>query len=155
MAYIPIKSSDRSKFQHDRLYRFWQRSQGIWLSKLVNMTIRLLDPQEFLASTPIETLKTPEFGIKLSWEYNTKAESGQMFWWVDLDRGNLIFTNKGIEDASQPSIYHYQMISDDTLVTAIGKFEETNLLEGNSRRLREIRFDGQLVRRHWESKFSA
>jgi hypothetical protein len=140
-------------FTHDPLYDFWSRSQGMWFSKLVNLTMKLLDSPELLATNEIDTWPQPEFGIKLSWQYNTKPESGQMFWWVNSDLSGLIFTDRGIRNDLQPATYNYQMPSQSTLVTTVGKFEETNILDGSHRRLRELRFDGKLMRRHWEHKF--
>lgn len=138
---------------HDSLYTFWLRSQGIWFSKLVNVTIKLLECGELLANDSVENIEHSEFGIRLGWEYNTKSEAGQMLWWTRSDRPGLIFTNKGIGNFTQPATYTYSLPSKDTLITSIGQFEETNILDGDNRRLRELRFDGKLMRRHYEQKF--
>jgi hypothetical protein len=54
-----------------------------------------------------------------------------------------------------PAIYRYQMIDDHTLITTLGEIEERTVLEGDSRRLRELRTGNKLVRRLWENRFSA
>jgi hypothetical protein len=142
--------------KHTKLYEFWSRSEGLWLSKLVKVSIKLLTPTDLLAVTLLYQLEQPEFGIRLSWEKNISEGFGQMIWCVDASQANSIFTNMGINPDSQPSVYHYHLQSDDTLITIYGKAEETNLLEqNNNRRLRELRYDGKLIRRHWEDKFGA
>jgi hypothetical protein len=141
-------------FEHDRLYRFWSQSQGLWMSKLAKVTLCLLDERELQASSQIHVLEQPEFGVKLAWEYQLKAESGQMNWFVDAAQAGLVFTNKSVQADSQPAIYEYQMVDDHILVTATGELEERTVLEGDRQRLRELRCDGNLIRRHWEHKFN-
>lgn len=141
--------------QHASLYQFWWRSQGLWFSKLVKVTVCLLNEQELLAICQIHRLKQPKFGIRIGWEYYTKAESGQMLWYVDANQPGVVFSNKGVANDSQPDIYHYQMFSNHTLVTTNGKLAETTALEGDSRRLRDLRVEGKLIRRIWENKFNA
>jgi hypothetical protein len=141
-------------FEHDRLYQFWSRSQGLWMSKLAKVTLCLLDERELQALSQIHVLEQPEFGIKLAWEYQLKAESGQMNWFVDAAQPGLVFTNKSVQADSLPAIYDYQMVDDHILVTATGELEERTVLEGDRQRLRELRCDGTLVRRHWERKFN-
>jgi hypothetical protein len=141
-------------FEHDRLYRFWSQSQGLWISKLAKVTLCLLDERELPALSQIHVLEQPEFGIKLAWEYQLKAESGQMSWFVDAAQPGLVFTNKSVRADSSPAIYDYQMVGDRMLVTATGELEERTVLEGDRQRLRELRCDGTLVRRHWEHKFN-
>jgi hypothetical protein len=141
-------------FEHDLLYQFWSRSQGLWMSKLAKLTLCLLDEQELAALSQIHLLEQPEFGIKLAWEYQRKAESGQMTWFVDAAQPGLVFTNKSVQADSLPAIYDYQMVDDHILVTATGELEERTVLEGDRQRLRELRCDGTLVRRHWEHKFN-
>lgn len=142
-------------FRHSNLYQFWQRSQGIWLSKLVKVTLRLLNEQELQMFRKIHGLEQPEFGVKMAWEYQTKSAVGQMLWCVDADQPSLAFTNQGITDDSLPTIYHYQMVGDYTLVTTKGEIEERTTLDGDSRRVRELRTEGKLVKRLWEIRFSA
>jgi hypothetical protein len=141
-------------FKHQALYNFWLRSNGLWHSKLVKVVIKLLTTPELTSITELHHLEAPEFGIRMSWEYNSKDGSGQMLWAVDANYSDTIFTTQGIPSDQQPSIYHYQLLSNDILLTIAGKAEETNILESsNDRRLRELRYDGKLIRRHWESKF--
>jgi hypothetical protein len=140
--------------EHERLYRFWSRSQGLWMSKLAKVTLCLLDEGELATLSHIHVLEQPEFGIKLAWEYQLKAESGQMTWFVDAAQPGLVFTNKSVKEDSLPAIYNYQMMGDRMLVTATGELEERTLLEGDRQRIRELRCDGKLVRRHWEHKFN-
>jgi hypothetical protein len=142
-------------FKHQQLYGFWSRSEGLWHSKMVNISIRILTAPELLTVAQIHHLESPEFGIKMSWEHNTNHESGQMLWCVDADHPGAVFTDKGIQ-SDDPSVYHYQLVSQDILITIDGKAEETNILEPlNHRRLRELRYNGKLIRRHWENKFVA
>ncbi len=143
-------------FQHQKLYDFWSRSEGLWLSKLVKVSINFLPPPDLLTVTQLHQLQQPEFGIRMSWEHNTSESSGQMLWCVDANLPHSVFTTNGINPDSQPSVYHYHLLSDDILITIDGKAEETNLLEpNNTRRLRELRYDGRLIRRHWEDKYRA
>ncbi|PSB50258.1 hypothetical protein [Chamaesiphon polymorphus] len=140
--------------EHDRLYQFWSRSQGLWMSKLAKVTLCLLDERELATLSQIHVLEQPEFGIKLAWEYQLKAESGQMNWFVDAAQPGLVFTNKSVWADSLPAIYDYQMVGDRMLITATGELEERTVLEGDCQRRRELRCDGALVRRHWEHKFN-
>jgi hypothetical protein len=153
---LPERMTVGQSFKHQELYDFWSRSEGLWHSKLVKVAIKILTPPDLLAITQLHLLEQPEFGIRMSWEYNTSSGSGQMLWCVDAKCPNLVFTDKGISPNTQPSMYHYQLLSSDILITIDGKAEETNVLEqNNNRRLRELRYDGKLIRRHWENKFGA
>ncbi len=145
---------DRS-FKHCNLYQFWWRSQGLWLSKLAKVTLRFLDEQELQTFQQIHALEQPEFGVRMAWEYQTKSDVGQTVWCVDAAQSCLVFTNQGITDNSPPAIYHYQMIGDRTLATTNGEIEERTALDGDSRRLRELRTGGNLVKHLWENRFSA
>jgi hypothetical protein len=143
-------------FKHQKLYDFWSRSEGLWHSKLVKIAIKILTASDLLTVSQLHQLTQPEFGIRMSWEYNISQETGQMLWCVDASSPNAVFTNRGLNPNTQPSVYQYQLLSNDILITIDGKAEETNVLEpGNNRRLRELRLDGKLIRRHWESKFGA
>lgn len=146
--------SSAASFEHDRLYQFWLRSQGLWMSKLAKVTLCLLEEWELAALSHLHVLDRAEFGIKLAWEYQRKAESGQMCWFVDAAQPGLVFTNKSVQADSLPAIYDYHMVGDRMLVTATGELEERTVLEGDCQRLRELRCDGTLVRRHWEHKFN-
>jgi hypothetical protein len=141
--------------QHDSLYQFWWRSQGLWLSKLAKVTLRLLDEGDLQTFRHHHSLKQPAFGVRMAWEYQTKAESGQMMWCVDATQPSLIYTDRGITDNSPPAIYYYQIIGDRTLVTTLDDIEERTALESDNCRLRELRTGGKLVKRLWENKFSA
>jgi hypothetical protein len=147
--FFPDKSSASI---HDNLYQFWRRSEGIWFSKLVNVTIRLLPQTELLAISQRHLLEQPEFGVRMSWEYNTKPQSGQMIWCVDTAYPGLLFADRSMLDNS-PQIFDYQMTGDQHLVITADKYCETFLLDGNHRRLRELRVEGKLIRRLWEHKF--
>ncbi len=136
---------------HDQLHQFWQRSQGIWFSKLVNVTVRLLPQTELSAISQRHLLEQPEFGVRMSWEYNTKPQSGQMIWCVDTAYPGLLFADRSMLDHS-PQIFDYQMMSDRHLVITADKYSETFLLDGDFRRLRELRVEGKLIRRLWENK---
>jgi hypothetical protein len=140
---------------HDCLYHFWERSQGLWLSKLAKVTLRFLDEQELQSFPPVDGLANPAFGIRMAWEYQTKPAVGQMLWCVDADRDSLVFANQGITANSLPAIYRYQMRDDDSLVTTNGDTEERTALEGDSRRVRELRMGEKLIKRLWEHRFSA
>lgn len=148
-----LLNSTKNRYQHYKLYDFWSRSEGIWFSNLVKVAVRLLDAQEVLAVSQIHDLEQAEFGIRMSWEYNTKAQSGQMSWCVDANLPGRMFTDKSLS-SNNPQIVHYQLVNDNQLVTTAGKYEETFLLKSDSRRLRELRYDGKLVRRLWENKFA-
>jgi hypothetical protein len=148
-----VSSTINLPFKHSNLYQFWWRSQGLWLSKLAKVTLRFLDEQELQAFQPIHTLEAPEFGVRIAWEYQTKSDVGQMVWCVDTNQPNLVFTNQGIADNTPPAIYHYQMVGNLTLVITKDEIEERTTLDGDSRRLRELRTGGKLVKRLWENRF--
>jgi len=152
---LPASLSITPLFTHNTLYQFWVRSQGLWLSKLAKVTLRFLDERELQTFSQHHALKQPAFGVKMAWEYQTKAEVGQMMWCVDAAQSSLVFANQGIEDNSPPAIYHYQMLDEHTLLTTTTGIQERTTLEGDSRRLRELRSGGKLVKRLWEHKFSA
>lgn len=139
--------------KHYKLYSFWLRSEGIWFSKLVKVTVKLLSAQELLAISFLHRINQVEFGVRINWEDNIKEESGHMSWCVDANQPGLVFTDKGLSSDSPPQILDYQMFDDNKLVITTGKYEETFLLDGDQRRLRELRYDGKLVRRLWENKF--
>jgi hypothetical protein len=155
MNNLLLSSTINSAFNHFNLYQFWWRSQGLWLSKLAKVTLRFLDEQELQTFQQIHTLEQPEFGVRMAWEYQTKSEAGQMAWCVDANQPSLVFANQGIADNTPPAIYHYQMVGDLTLVTTNGEIEERTALDGDSRRLRELRTGGKLVKHLWENRFSA
>ncbi len=90
----------------------------------------------------------------MAWEYQIKAETGQMAWCVDAMQPGLIFTDKSVTDHRLPAVYDYEMLGDHILVTAAGELEERTALEGDRQRLRELRYADKLVRRHWENKLS-
>jgi hypothetical protein len=148
-----MNTSDRS-FKHCNLYQFWWRSQGLWLSKLAKVTLRFLDDPELQTFQQIHALERPEFGVKMAWEYQAKADVGQMVWCVDAARSSVVFANQGMTDNTPPATYRYQMIGDFTLITTNGEVEERTALDGDSRRLRELRANGKLVKRLWENRFS-
>jgi hypothetical protein len=152
---MPCSIINQQRFQHQKLYDFWSRSEGLWSSKLVNITIDLLDPHDLLTVTCLHQLQQPEFGVKLSWKRNLDGTSGQMLWCVDANSPNRVFTDQGITSDGQPRVYHYDFLGDKSLVTRDGKAEETNRFESNYQRLRELRYDGKLIRRHWESKLGS
>jgi hypothetical protein len=151
----PIYYSIDPPFTHNTLYQFWVRSEGLWLSKLAKVTLRFLDEQELQTFRQHHSLTQPEFGVRMAWEYQTKTEVGQMMWCVDAAQSGLVFANQGITDRSPPAIYHYQLVNDLTLVTTNGEAEERTILDGDSRRLRELRTGGKLVKRLWENRYSA
>jgi hypothetical protein len=155
MKHHTISSSLDPPYAPDRLYQYWERSQGLWLSKLAKVTLRFLDKPELQSLQRIHALEQPEFGIRMAWEYQTKADVGQMMWIVDEAQPNLIFTNQGITDESPPDIYQYRMIDDQTLVTTKEDVEERTALESDLLRIRELRTGGKLVKRLWENKFNA
>ena len=74
-----------------------------------------------------------------------------MSWCVDGKHLGLVFTDKGLSNDTPPQILDYQM-KDNKMVITTGKYEESFLLDGDIRRLRELRYDGKLVRRLWENK---
>jgi hypothetical protein len=155
MKHHIISSSLDPPDAHDRLYQYWERSQGLWFSKLAKVTLRFLDKPELQNLQRIHTLEQPEFGIRMAWEYQTKADVGQMRWIIDAAQPNLIFTSQGITDESPPDIYQYRMIDDQTLVTTKEDVEERTALESDRLRIRELRTGGKLVKRLWENKFNA
>ena len=142
-------------FIHNELYKFWLPSIGVWDSHLLTLTVKWLDEQELLLIGKIHHLDRAEFGVKMSWEYKKKSDSGHMSWCVDAARPNLVFTNKSLAPESQPSIFNYQLLTANKLVMSVGKYEETVMLESDWRRLREQRYDGKLIRRLWEEKVRA
>jgi hypothetical protein len=150
-AYPLTGTINRQK--HYCLYNFWCRSEGIWFSKLVKVAVRLLDEQELLAISNIHHLEQAEFGIKTAWEYNSKAESGYMSWCVNANQPSLVFTNNLLNNT--PQIINYQMVDENQLVMTGDNYEETYFLDGENRRLRELRYNGKLLRRLWEDKFAA
>jgi hypothetical protein len=143
----------RPRLRHACLYQFWWRSQGLWLSKLAKVTLRLLDTAEL--ETVQHTLSYPSFGIQMAWEYQSKGGSGQMMWCVDAAQANLIFTDRGITAQSPPAVYEYRMVDASVLLTTNGEVEECTALQGDNTRLRELKQGGKLVKRIWESKFSS
>ncbi len=147
-----LTSTIDKQLKQKSLYNFWYRSEGIWFSKLVKVAVRLLDEQELLAISQIHHLNKAQFGIRMSWEYNTKVQPGQMSWCIDISHPGKVFTDKGLL-SNTPQILYYQMVDDNQLVITSGKYEETFLLKGDNRRLRELRYEGKLVRRLWENKF--
>jgi hypothetical protein len=145
-------------FKHRDLYQFWQRSQGLWLSKLVKINVRFLKERELQIFRQNHSLEQPEFGVRIAWEYRMKAEVGQMLWCVDSAQPHLVFTNqgfiyKGITAQGPPTIHHYQVFGEHTLITLGNGMEESTSLKGDSCRLRELRSGGALVRRIWETRF--
>lgn len=148
-------SSSNQRFQHEQLHNFWVRSEGIWFSQLAKVTVKLLDEQELLAISQIFLLTQAEFGVRINWEFNTKAESGSMAWCVDASKPSLLFTDETLPYEHLPQIFSYRLINDNQLAIATGESEEIYWLDGNSRRRRELRYQNQLVSRVWESKFTA
>ncbi len=142
-------------FIHNELYKFWLPSIGVWDSPLLTLTVKWLDEQELLLIGKIHHLHQAEFGVKMSWEYKKKSDSGHMSWCVDAARPNLVFTNKSLAPESSPRIFNYQLLAANKLVMSVGKYEETVMLESDRRRLREQRYDGKLIRRLWEEKVRA
>jgi hypothetical protein len=142
-------------FIHNELYKFWLPSTGVWDSHLLTLTVKWLHEEELLLIGKIHHLHQAEFGVKMSWEYKKKSESGHMSWCVDAARPNLVFTNKSLAPESSPRIFNYQLLAANKLVMSIGKYEETVMLESDRRRLREQRYDGKLIRRLWEEKVRA
>ena len=139
----------------NKLYNFWSRSQGVWVSKLVTVIVSWLEEQELLSISQIHNLTGAEFGVKMAWRYSKKPESGNMSWCVNANYPNLVFTNKSLTNDSLPRVFSYQMLDANQLVITAGKYEETFLLEGDNRRLRELRYEGKLIRRLWEEKVGA
>jgi hypothetical protein len=137
---------------HSQLYNFWSRSQGIWISQLVTVSVNWLDDQELAVISQIHCLSTPEFGVKMGWQYSKKSDSGNMCWCVDADQPQLVFTNKSLTDNSPPRIFDYRILAVNKLIITAGKYEETFLLESDNHRLRELRIEGKLIRRLKEQK---
>jgi hypothetical protein len=142
-------------FIHNELYKFWLPSIGVWDSHFLTLTVKWLDEEELLLIGKIHHLYQAEFGVKMSWEYKKKSDSGHMSWCVDAARPNLVFTNKSLAPESSPRIFNYQLLAANKLVMSVGKYEETVMLESDRRRLREQRYDGKLIRRLWEEKVRA
>lgn len=139
---------------HTQLYNFWLRSQGIWDSQLVTVTVNWLDERELASISQIHHLSATEFGVKMSWQYKKKSASGNMCWCVDAERPQLVFTNKSLTDDSPPRVFNYQMLAANKLIITAGKYEEMFLLESDERRLRELRIEGKLIRRLKEQKIA-
>jgi hypothetical protein len=137
---------------HSQLYNFWLRSQGMWVSRLVTVSVNWLDNQELAAISQIHYLSATEFGVKMSWQYNKKSDSGNMCWCVDTDQPQLVFTNKSLTANSPPRIFDYRMLAENKLIITAGKYEEMFLLETDNHRLRELRIEGKLIRRLKEQK---
>ena len=137
---------------HSQLYNFWLRSQGIWISQLVTVSVNWLNDEELAAISHIHCLSATEFGVKMSWQYSKKSDSGNMCWCVDADQPQLVFTNKSLTDNSLPRIFDYRMLADNKLIITAGKYEEMFLLESDNYRLRELRIEGKLIRRLKEQK---
>ncbi len=89
---------------HNELDNFWLPSIGVWDSHLLTLSVKWLDEQELLLICTIHYLDRAEFGVKMSWEYKKKSESGHMSWCVDAARLNLVFTNKSLAPESSPRI---------------------------------------------------
>jgi hypothetical protein len=140
---------------HQHLYDFWLRSTGVWVSPLLTLNVNWLNASEIFAIAEIHALERVEFGIKMSWEYCKKPDSDYMSWCVDAKHPQVVFTDKSISHDSPPSIFNYQMPNANRLVVSVGKYEETIVLESHSRRLREQRYEGKLLRRLWEQKVDA
>lgn len=140
---------------HDSLYHFWSRSIGVWDSLLVKVTANWLSEQYLISLCQLHHLSQPEFGVIVSWEYKKKSDSGNMSWCVDANHPNLIFANKTLKHDSPPSILNYQLPDANKLVITVGQLEETFVLASDKRRLRELRYQGKLLRRLWEEKVSA
>jgi hypothetical protein len=155
MQNLSLLSAVERPFNHDGLYQFWSRSQGLWSSKLAKVSVRLLDEQELQTLQHIHSLERPDFGIRMAWEYQSKSDIGQMMWCVDAYQPNSIFADQSVAANTSPAVYGYHMIEGQTLITTNGQHEERTTLDGDSRRVRELRSGGRLVKRLWENKFSA
>jgi hypothetical protein len=155
MQHLVLPTARDRPFNHDHLYQFWWRSQGLWLSKLAKVTLRWLDEPELQTLRQIHALEQPEFGVRMAWEYQTKSAIGQMMWCVDAHQPSLIFANQGLAAHSPPAIYQYQMMGDHTLITTNGEATERTAIESDSWRMRELRTGGKLVKRLWENRYSA
>ncbi len=46
MKNLSIHSLLNQSSKHERLYQFWSRSQGLWLSKLTKVTLSFLSKQQ-------------------------------------------------------------------------------------------------------------
>lgn len=142
-------------FTHTQLYNFWLRSQGIWDSQLVTVTVSWLDERELASVSQIHHLSATEFGVKMTWQYKKKSASGDMCWCVDAQQPQLVFTDKSLTDNSPPRIFNYQILAVNKLIITAGKYEETFVLESDNRRLRELRIEGKLIRRLKEQKIAS
>lgn len=109
---------------HTQLYDFWLRSQGIWNSQLVMVTVSCLNDQELALISQIHHLSATEFGVKMSWQYKKKSASGNMCWCVDAQQPQLVFTNKSLTENSPPQIFNYQMLATNKLIITAGKYED-------------------------------
>jgi len=139
---------------HQPLYDFWLRSTGVWVSPLVIVNVRFLEKQEIFSIGQIHNLEQVEFGVNMLWEYRKKTESGYMSWCVDACQPNLVFTNKGLTN-NNPCILNYQLLNANKLIITVDKLEETFILTNDGRRLRELRYEGKLLRRLREKKVDA
>lgn len=142
-------------FTHTQLYDFWLRSQGIWDSQLVTVTVSWLDERELASVSQIHHLSATEFGVLMTWQYKKKSASGDMCWCVDAERPQLVFTNKSLTNDSPPRIFNYQILAANKLIITAGKYEETFLLESDNLRLRELRIESKLIRRLKEQKIAS
>jgi hypothetical protein len=82
-------------FQHQKLYDFWSRSVGLWQAKLVKVMIEILTPPDRAIVTQLHQMEEAEFGIRLSWEYSLRNESGQMIWCVTANHPDTLFADQG------------------------------------------------------------
>lgn len=138
-------------YLHDNFYQFWQKSQGVWTSPLVTVTVNWLDRQGLLSLGQMHQIQL-EFGVNMMWKYHKKSDSGSMAWGVDTNYSNLVFTDKNPGQDGGVSINSYEFVAANKLVMAHAQYEETFYLASDNRRLRELRIDGKLVRRLWEDK---
>jgi hypothetical protein len=137
---------------HQPLYDFWSRSTGCWVSPLLTLNIHWLTESAIPAIAQIHGLDQVEFGIEMRWNYCKKIDADSMFWCVDSQHPNVVFTDKSISHNSPPSVFHYQLHNLDRLVMSVGHYEETIVLESFHQRLREQRYNGKLMRRLREIK---
>lgn len=137
---------------HDKIHEFWSKSIGSWQSKLAVLTVDWLDNQELLLISKIHDLAKTDFGIKMSWKYKNKNESGYAFWGIERGYSNSIFSSTDFKDNDMSRVLTYQMINLDKLVTISGEYEERFFLETEKKRLRELRYAGRLIRRIKEER---